>query len=146
MSEEEHLFHKSNSCWICEKLIDHDNGKVRDHCHVTGKFTGAAHWDCNINFRLTKKVLVLFQNLRGYDSHLINIKWVKNIHGIFLGKSFVFIDSMQFMNSSFDKLVKNLSDEDFKYFLEEFDSKNLELLKQKGVYPYEYTNSFEGFN
>ena len=49
------------------------------------------------------------------------------------------------MNSSLDKLVKNLSDEDFKYLVEEFSSKNLELLKQKGAYPYEYMNSFERF-
>ena len=53
---------------------------------------------------------------------------------------------MQFMNSSLDKLVKNLPDEDFKYLVEEFGSKNLELLKQKGDYPYEYMNSFERFN
>ena len=58
----------------------------------------------------------------------------------------MFIDSMQFMNSSLDKLVKNLSDEDFKYLVEEFGSKNLELLKQKGAYPYEYMDSFERFN
>ena len=69
--EEEHLFQKSNSCWICKKLIDNDEEKVRDHCHVTGKFRGAAHWNCNINFQLTKKVPVIFHNLRGYDSHLI---------------------------------------------------------------------------
>ena len=50
------------------------------------------------------------------------------------------------MNSSLDKLVKNLSDEDFKYLVEEFGSENLELLKQKGDYPYEYMNSFERFN
>ena len=53
---------------------------------------------------------------------------------------------MQFMNSSRDKLVKNLSDEEFKYLVEEFGSKNLELLKQKGDYPYEYMNSFERFS
>ena len=53
---------------------------------------------------------------------------------------------MQFMNSSLDKLVKNLSDEDFKYLVEEFGSENLELLKQKDAYPYEYMNSFERFN
>ena len=58
----------------------------------------------------------------------------------------MFIDSMHFMNFSLDKLVKNLSDEDFKYLVEEFDSQNLELLKQKGDYPYEYVNSFEKFN
>ena len=50
------------------------------------------------------------------------------------------------MNSSLNKLVKNLSDEDFKYLLEEFGSENLELLKQKSDYPYEYMNSFERFN
>ena len=52
---------------------------------------------------------------------------------------------MQFINSSLDKLVKNLSDKDFKYLIEKFGSSNLELLKQKGDYPYEYMNSFERF-
>ena len=64
----------------------------------------------------------------------------------FWNKNLEFIDSMQFMNSSLDKLVQNLSDEDFKYLVEEFGSENLELLKQKGAYPYEYMNSFERFN
>ena len=41
--EEEHSFQQSNSCSICKKLIDNDEEKVRDHCHVTGKFRGAAH-------------------------------------------------------------------------------------------------------
>ena len=50
------------------------------------------------------------------------------------------------MNSSLDKLVKNLSHEDFKYLVEEFGSENLELLKQKDTYSYEYMNSFERFN
>ena len=71
MSEEEDLFQQSSSCWICKKLIDNNERKIRDHCHVTGKFKGAAHWDCNINFKLTKKVPVTFQNLRGYDISLI---------------------------------------------------------------------------
>ena len=64
----------------------------------------------------------------------------------FFNKNLVFIDSLQFKNSSLDKLVKNLSDEDFKDLVEEFGSENLELLKQKGDYPYEYMNSFEMFN
>ena len=50
------------------------------------------------------------------------------------------------MNSSLDKLVKNLSDEDFKYLVEEFGSENLKLLKQKGAYPYGCMNSFKRFN
>ena len=53
---------------------------------------------------------------------------------------------MQFMNSSLNKLVKNVSDNDFKYLIEECGSENVELLKQKSVYPYEYMNSFERFN
>ena len=48
-----------------------------------------------------------------------------------LNKNLDFIESMQFMNSSLEKLIKNLSDNDFKYLTKEFGSKNLELLKQK---------------
>ena len=43
IEEEEHLFQQSNSCWICKKLTDNDEEKVRDHCHVTGKLRGTAH-------------------------------------------------------------------------------------------------------
>ena len=157
--EEEHLLQQSNSCWICKKLIDNDEEKFRDHCHVTGKFRGAAHWDCNINFQLTKKVPVIFHYLRGYDSHLIfseldkfDVKisviptGLEKYMAFFFNKSSVLIGSMQFMNSSLDKLIKNLSDEDFKYLVEEFGFENLGLLKQKGNYPYKYMNSFERFN
>ena len=94
--------------------------------------------------------------MRGYNSHLIfneldkfdvKIKVIPNglekYMAFFLNKNLVFIDSMQFMNSSLEKLVKNLSDNDFKYLTEEFGSKNLEHLKQKGPYPYEYMDSFK---
>ena len=60
----------------------------------------------------------------------------------FLNKKLVFIDSMQFMNSSLDKSAKNLSDKYFKYLIEEFGSKNLELLKQKGTYRYKYHDHY----
>ena len=108
---------------------------------------------------MTRNGPVTFHNLRSYDSHLIfceldkfdaKISVIPNglekYMAFFLNKNLVFIDSMQFMNSSLDKLVKNLSDEDFKYLVEEFGSENLELLKQKDTYPYEYINSFERFN
>ena len=71
MSEEEEQFQSSNTCWICEIFIDDNDEKVRDYCHITGKFRGAAHWSCNINLQLIKEVPVIFHNLRGYDSHLI---------------------------------------------------------------------------
>ena len=64
----------------------------------------------------------------------------------FVGKNLVFIENMQFMNSSLDKLVTNLSDEDFKYLVKEFGPHNLEILNQKGAYPYEYMKSFKRFN
>ena len=67
--EEEIFFKKSNSCSICKKLVDNDEEKMRGHCHVTGKFRGAAHKICNINFQLTKKVRVIFHNLKGYESN-----------------------------------------------------------------------------
>ena len=60
--EEEHFFQQSNSCCICKKLIDNDDEKVRDHCHVTRKFIGTAHWGCNIKFHLTKQIPVIFHN------------------------------------------------------------------------------------
>ena len=97
--------------------------------------------------------------MRGYDSHLIFCELNKcdviisvipngleKYMTFFWGKDLVFIDSMQFMNSSLHKLVKNLSDEDFKYLVEDVGSKNLKLLKQEGAYLYEYMNSFERFN
>ena len=62
-----------------------------------------------------------------------------------LSKSSVFVDSMQLMNSSVKKLVKNLSGNDFKYLTAEFGSKNLELLKQKHAYPCENMDNFKRF-
>ena len=71
MTKEEEQFQSNNMCWICEKLINNDDEKVRNHCHITRKFKATAHWTCNINLQLTKKVLQIFHNLRGYSSHLI---------------------------------------------------------------------------
>ena len=84
--------------------------------------------------------------MKGYDSHLIfsalhkfNLKTnvipngLEKYMGFFLNKNLVFIDSMQFTNSSLDKIVKNLSDDNFKYLAEEFDSKYLKILKKKVI-------------
>ena len=75
--EEEKQFQSSKTSWICEKLIKKDDGKVRDHCHITGKFRGTAHLNRNINIQLTKIVSVIFHNVRGCDSHLIFYKLKK---------------------------------------------------------------------
>ena len=68
-AENEERFQLSNKCWIRDKLFDARDNTVRDHCDVTGKYRGSAHWSCNINLGLTKKIPVIFHNLRGYDSH-----------------------------------------------------------------------------
>ena len=117
MTEEENLFQQSNNCWICKKILDNDDEKLRDHCHITGKFRGTAHSDCNINFQLTKKIPVIFHNLKSYGSHLIfselhkfNLKVdvipneLEKYMAFFLGRDLVF--SMQLVNSCLDKLVK----------------------------------------
>ena len=105
--------------------------------------------------KISKKAPVIFRNLKGYDSHLIfkelskfNVKirvipnGLKKYMAFKINKNLVFIDSMQFMNSSLVKLVKNLNDKDFKYLSEEFSDEQLKLVKEKRIYPYEYMNSF----
>ena len=137
-------------------MFDVSDNKVRDNCHVTGKYRGAAHWSCNVNFKVTKKVPVIFHNLEGYDSHLIfkelskfNVKisvipnGLEKYMSFTINRNIIFIDSMQFMKSSLDSLVRNLIDEDFKHLSEDYSSELLELEKEKRVYPYEYMNSFK---
>ena len=70
-AEEEERFQLSNSCWICDKLFDVGDYKVRDHCRMAEKYRGAAHGSCTVNLKLTKKIPVIFHNLRSYESHLI---------------------------------------------------------------------------
>ena len=119
-AEEEEKFQLSNICWICDKLFNAGD-KKRDHCYIARKYRGAAHFSCNANLKLSKKITVIFHNLRGYDSHLI-IKEVSKSdvkvsvipnglekYMVFtINKNLAFIDSMQFMNSSLDSLFKNL--------------------------------------
>ena len=158
-AEDEERFQLSNKCWICDKLFDAGDNKVRNYRYVIGKYRGSAHWSCNINLGLTKKIPIIFHNLRGYDNHLIMqeigkfdvkvnviLNGLENYMDFTINNNLVFVDGMQFMNSSLHALVKNLSDNDFKYSSQEFGGDLLELLKQKGVYPYEYTDSLKKFS
>ena len=158
-AEEEEIFQWNNICWICNKLFHVSDNKVRDHCHATGKYRSAAHSNCNVNFKMTKKVPMIFHNLEGYDSNLIfkelskfNVKisvirnGLEKYMAFIINRNIVFVDSMQFMKSSLDSLVKNLMDKDFKYLSEEYSGELLELVREKGLYPYEYMDSFERFN
>ena len=100
--------------------------------------------------------MIIFHNLKGYGSPLImNVinKFYVNVREIPNGlekymaftiyKNLVFIDIKQFLNSSLEKLPKNLLDNDFEYLSEEFNPKQLKLVKQKRAYPYKYMGTFE---
>ena len=174
--ENEDEFQKTNECHICnEKYTDKDI-RVRDHCHVTGKYRGSAHQDCNLNLRIdpkTIKIPVIFHNLRGYDSHFImqeigeivkkhtyknkkgeekqmNINAIPNnmekYMAFMLGNHLTFLDSFQFISSGLDKLVSNLPRKSLKYTSQKFKGKKLDLMARKGVYPYDYMDSFDKFN
>ena len=69
--DDEQNFKNADKCDICSKMYYEKDVRVRDHCHITGKYRGSAHQDYNINYRLTDKIPVIFHNLRGYDSHFI---------------------------------------------------------------------------
>ena len=78
--ENERDFQSSTSCYICgrkykaEELKQEEEKRVRDHCHITGKYRGSAHNVCNLKLRLDSesiKIPVTFHNLKGYDSHFI---------------------------------------------------------------------------
>ena len=173
--ENEADFQKATNCHICDQPYQDEDIRVRDHCHITGEFRGSAHQDCNLKLQINPdkiKIPVIFHNLSGYDSHFImqqigeiarkntytNKKGVKchmkincipfnmeKYMAFMLGNHLVFLDSFRFMNSSLDNLVKNLPDEAFKYTDEEFHGEELKLVKRKGVYPYDYMDSFQKF-
>ena len=65
-------FEKSTKCWIYENDCFDNDVKIRDHCHIIGKYRGSAHRDCNINVKLNDKIPVIFHNVKkSYDSHLV---------------------------------------------------------------------------
>ena len=70
-AEDKEKFKNATSCWICEEEFKDEDKKVRDHCHFTGKFRGAAHESCNLRCRKPKFTPVFFHNLKGYDAHFI---------------------------------------------------------------------------
>ena len=156
--KEQFDFENAKSCHICNKEYNNKDVPLRDHCHVTGKYRGSAHTKCNLSYRLTNKIYVIFHNLRGYYSHLIMQqigKFNKDINVIpnnmekymafMIGRNLIFIDSFQFMNQSLSDLANNLPKDGFYHTKNEFGSNNLELITKKGVYPYEYMDDFNKF-
>ena len=140
-AKDQSAFENAKICWICQKEFS-ESKKVRDHCHFTGKFRGAAHNICNLQFKKPKFTPVIFHNLSGYDAHLFvknlgktegNIKCIPNNEEKYISfsKDIVvdeytnkkgekieimheirFLDSFKFMASSLENLVRNLAKSD----------------------------------
>ena len=141
LTTEEKIYHnKQKICYICKQEFSNNekkNYKVRDHCHYTGKYRGAAHNICNLRYKVPKEIPIVFHNGSIYDYHFIIKELVKEFEGNFecLGENtekyitfsvpitkkidnkdleitykIKFIDSYRFMASSLSKLVDNLSE------------------------------------
>ena len=218
-TKEEICYNKHKICYICKKEFNNNDKKqqkVKDPCHYTGKFRGAAHNICNLRYKVPKEIPVVFHNGSTYDYHFIIKELVKELNGNFdclventefsvplkkkienkdieINYKIKFIDSCRFMSSSLSKLADNLSEGihnnkcfDCKsnlnyvritknkklllkcvncnnYYKNKFsndlskkfkntysfcdnDLKTFVLLLRKGVYPYEYMESWERFS
>ena len=129
---------KAKTCHICFKEFG-DKGKVRDHCHYTGAYRGAAHFGCNLRYKIPSYMPVVFHNLAGYDAHLFIRELAKHTKDVgviaknmedyisfsikvevdrYVDKNgeekykeidLRFIDSFKFLSSSLDSLVNNLA-------------------------------------
>ena len=173
--QEQQQYEKETKCWICKGKFKEDDKKVRDHCHFTGRYRGAAHNSCNLKYRKPNFTPVVFHNLSGYDSHLFiknlgftagNIDCIPNNEEKYISftkntevgsytnekgetkpkyHKIRFIDSFKFMADSLDSLVNNLPEYSFNNLKKYYTGDKLSLVKRKGVYPYEYMDSLERF-
>jgi hypothetical protein len=145
------------TCWQDGKPKASD--KVRDHCHLTGEYRGAAHSCCNLRARTNYDIPVFVHNLTGYDAHLLFQEMEKVAGDIsvvatnsekyvsFKLNNLVFKDSCQFLSSSLEALVKNLPRDEFTHTKALAESLNipLEHLQRKGIYPYSYVDCDDKF-
>ena len=169
-------FKRARECHIFFKEFSLKDRKVRDHCHYTGKYRGAAHVSCNLRYKIPNYIPVVFHNLAGYDAHLFIKELVKHTTKIgviakntenyisfsvkvevdknidkagnekFKEIELRFIHSFKFMSSSLDSLVNNLAKGGHEFWgFEGYISEQRSLLIRKGVYPYEYMDSWEKF-
>ena len=149
------------NCSFCRKTLLQKNFRdaVKDHCHITGRYRGAAHNECNLKLRINPKtyqIPVMFHNLRGYDAHHLmqaisqlqkEVKCIANNmekYVTFSVGNIRFIDSLNFLQASLDSLVSATPKESLK--ITSTISKGSDLLYKKGIYPYEYMDSWERFS
>jgi len=145
-SDEWEKFHSATHCHICEKpFTQEDDTRVRDHCHLTRRYRGPAHSNCNLNYKESLYIPIVFHNLSGYDAHFI----IEDIATAFEGeiellpitkekyisftktvklaqdnwKNYIklsFIDSYKFFTTSLDKLASYPDKDKLKILKSEF--------------------------
>ncbi|XP_011858312.1 PREDICTED: uncharacterized protein LOC105555880 [Vollenhovia emeryi] len=171
-SDEERSFWNATLCHICEKPFDTRDQRVRDHCHITGRYRGPVHSRCNLNFKTSFVIPVFFHNLSGYDAHFIikeiansfegrvellpltketYISFTKGVQNTSLRKGDTcvklrFVDSFKFLGASLAKLVSYLDKNELLITRSAFsnlDDNDFELLTRKGTFPYEYVDSID---
>jgi len=163
MSDEDSRLHSlKTGCDLCNSIFNEKNCKVAHHDHLSGEFLKTLCNTCNLKLKTQKFVPCFLHNLSKYDAHFIVtelgydnnrisvipnseenfISFTKYINNEFTIR---FIDTCRFMASSLSSLVQNLSSDDFIKFREiakVFTSIDMPLVTRKGVYPYEYTDSW----
>ena len=159
---ETEIYNATDYCRFCQnKFIEGDvqvDIKVRDHDHVTGAFRGAAHKSCNVKASIPKNVPVFIHNLKGYDAHLIvegataeaKIEVIANNTEKYMTIKYnavQFKDSFQFLSSSLETLAGNLNDCDLVHTKAYWEDNNkINLVKKKGVFPYEWFDNRDKLN
>lgn len=156
-------FNNSETCYMClRRFQENDLTPCRDHCHYSGKYLGASCQSCNLKRQRPRKLHIFLHNGSKYDFHFIvkalnNKKGVRNIQILpYNGEnfrtisfnSFVFVDSMSFLQSSLAKLSEDLSKTDNSYSIlrqtslvetdDKFDKNKFKLVTGKSFFPYEF--------
>ncbi|KAJ8910527.1 hypothetical protein NQ315_013489 [Exocentrus adspersus] len=123
--EEQEQFDRATNCGICEKPFGVGESKAKDHDHLTGKFRFAAHLNCNLNYKLPGFIPIISHNMAGYDSHMF-------IRELFSDKSNV--DVLAQSKEKYISFTKHLHVGNYRKF---------ELMRQKGVFPYNFVDSLD---
>lgn len=155
-----HTHLSATHCHICSKPFD-DAFRVKNHHHITGEYLGPAHNTCNRSYRFPEKVVCVFHNLKNYDQNHI-LSYLKDLgnakitciaqnsekYVTFSIGNLCFIDSLQFMSCSLEKLVQNLAAEGDRHFhyLKQEMKESTPLLLRKGVFCYQFLDSEAAFD
>ena len=149
-------------CRICRKTFTTSQKRVVDHCHLTGKVRGAAHEDCNLNFKDARYIPVVFHNFSQYDAHFIIREVAKHSQRLSVipltAEKYIsltqyipncktnlrYIDSYRFMASSLEKLVSYLTDYPItRKVMSHLSDEQFSALTRKGVFCDEYVTSMD---